>query len=105
MAIVAVVQSIHYEAGCPYPAHLFIDVLAKVGYVKNATSIGNTVRTGDFRNWAAGLLFPFEHSLKSVLGSTATTTASWKRRHNSLSKGAPYGRFLLLLLEAWADST
>src|SRR5579864_2987113 len=23
----------------PYPAHLFIDVLAKVGYVKNATSI------------------------------------------------------------------
>ncbi len=36
------VQSIHCKAGCPYPAHLFIDVLAKVGYVKNATSIVQT---------------------------------------------------------------
>jgi len=42
MAIVVAGQSIHCEAGCPYPAHLFIDVLAKVGYVKNATSIVQT---------------------------------------------------------------
>jgi hypothetical protein len=40
MAIV--VQSIHYETGCPYPAHLFTDVLAKVGYIKNATPIVQT---------------------------------------------------------------
>jgi hypothetical protein len=40
MAIV--VQSIHYETGCPYPAHLFMDVLAKVGYVKNATPVVQT---------------------------------------------------------------
>jgi hypothetical protein len=39
VAIVAAVQSIHYKGVCPYPAHLFIDVLAKVGYVKNPTSI------------------------------------------------------------------
>jgi len=39
VAIVVTVQSIHYKAVRPYPAHLFIDVLAKVGYVKNATSI------------------------------------------------------------------
>jgi hypothetical protein len=39
VAIVVAVQSIHYKAVRPYPAHLFIDVLAKVGYVKNATSI------------------------------------------------------------------
>ncbi len=38
----AIVQSIHYETGCPYPAHPFIDVLAKVGYVKNATPIVQT---------------------------------------------------------------
>ena len=42
MTIVVAVQSIHCEAGCPYPAHLFIDVLAKVGYVTNATSIVQT---------------------------------------------------------------
>jgi hypothetical protein len=35
----AAVQSIHYKSVCPYPGNLFIDVLAKVGYVKNATSI------------------------------------------------------------------
>ena len=39
VAIVVAVQSIHYNGVCPYPAHLFRDVLAKVGYVKNATSI------------------------------------------------------------------
>jgi hypothetical protein len=39
VAIVVAVQSIHYKGVCPYPAHLFVDVLAKVGYVKNATSI------------------------------------------------------------------
>jgi hypothetical protein len=39
VAIVVAVQSIHYKGVRPYPAHLFIDVLAKVGYVKNATSI------------------------------------------------------------------
>jgi hypothetical protein len=37
--IVVAVQAIDYKGVCPYPAHLFIDVLAKVGYVKNATSI------------------------------------------------------------------
>ena len=42
MTTVVAVQSIHCEAGCPYPDHLFIDVLAKVGYVKNATPIVQT---------------------------------------------------------------
>jgi hypothetical protein len=42
MAIVVAVQSFHFEARCPYPAHLFVDVLAKVGYVKNAISIVQT---------------------------------------------------------------
>lgn len=42
MAIIVAVQSIHGKAACPYPAHLFIDVLAKVGDVKNATSIVQT---------------------------------------------------------------
>jgi hypothetical protein len=39
VAIVVPVQSIHHEGARSYPAHLFIDVLAKVGYVKNATAI------------------------------------------------------------------
>jgi len=39
VAIIVAVQSIHYEGVRPYPAHLLIDVLAKVSYVKNATSI------------------------------------------------------------------
>jgi len=39
VAIAVAVQSIHCHAGCPYPAHLFIDVLAKVSYVQDATSI------------------------------------------------------------------
>ena len=39
VAIVLAVQSIHYKGVCPDPAHLFVDVLAKVGYVKNATPI------------------------------------------------------------------
>jgi hypothetical protein len=39
VAIVVAVQSIHYKGVRPYPAHLFIDVLTKVGYVKYATSI------------------------------------------------------------------
>jgi hypothetical protein len=39
VAIVVAVQSIPYKGVCPYPAHLFLDVLAKVGYVKHATAI------------------------------------------------------------------
>jgi hypothetical protein len=39
VAIVVSVQPIHYKGVCSYPAHLFKDVLAKVGNVKNATSI------------------------------------------------------------------
>ena len=39
VAVVVAVQSIHYKAVCSYPAHLFIDVLAKVGYVEHSTSI------------------------------------------------------------------
>jgi hypothetical protein len=39
VAIVVAVQSIRYKGVCPYPVHLFIDVLAKVGYIKKATSI------------------------------------------------------------------
>ena len=39
VAIVVAVQSIHYKGVCPYSAHLFIDVLAKVGYVEDATAI------------------------------------------------------------------
>ena len=37
--LVIPVQSIHYKGVCSYPAHLFMDVLAKVGYVKNSTAI------------------------------------------------------------------
>ena len=39
VAIVDSIQFISYQGICPYPAHLFIDVLTKVGNVKNATSI------------------------------------------------------------------
>jgi len=39
VAVVVAVQSIQYKGVCPDPAHLFIDVLAKVGYVKNAPAI------------------------------------------------------------------
>jgi hypothetical protein len=39
VAILVAVQSIHYKGVCPDPAHLLIDVLTKVGYVKYATSI------------------------------------------------------------------
>jgi hypothetical protein len=39
VAIVVAVQSVHYKGVCPYPAHLFIDVLAKIGNVKNSTPV------------------------------------------------------------------
>jgi hypothetical protein len=39
VVIVVPVQSIHHQGVGSYPTHLFIDVLAKVGYVKNATAI------------------------------------------------------------------
>jgi hypothetical protein len=39
VTIASAVQSVQHEGICSYPAYLFIDVLAKVGYVKNATSI------------------------------------------------------------------
>ncbi len=39
VTIVVAVQSIQYEGICPYPAHLFIDVLANIGNVQDATSI------------------------------------------------------------------
>jgi integrase len=39
VASIVAVQPIHYKGICPEPAHLFIDVLTKVGYVKYATSI------------------------------------------------------------------
>jgi hypothetical protein len=39
VAIVVTTQSIHYKGVCPYATHLFIDVLAKICNVKNATSI------------------------------------------------------------------
>jgi len=39
VTIASAVQSVQHEGTCSYPAYLFIDVLAKVGYVKNATSI------------------------------------------------------------------
>jgi hypothetical protein len=39
VAVVVAIQSIHYKSVCPYPGDLFIDVLAKVGYVKNATPV------------------------------------------------------------------
>jgi hypothetical protein len=42
MAIVVAIQAFHYEAACPYPTDLFVDVLAKVGYVKYAASIVQT---------------------------------------------------------------
>jgi hypothetical protein len=40
VAIVVAVQSIHYKGSCPSgPSVHRCDVLVKVGYVKNATSI------------------------------------------------------------------
>jgi len=39
VAVVVAEQSIRYQGVCPYPTHLFIDVLAKVGYIQNATAI------------------------------------------------------------------
>jgi hypothetical protein len=39
VAVVVAVQSTHYQGVRPYPGHLFVDVLAKVSYVKNATSV------------------------------------------------------------------
>ena len=39
VTIASAVQSIQHKGIRSYPAHLFIDVLAKVGYVKNATPI------------------------------------------------------------------
>ena len=38
----------------------------------STASVRTTVRTSDFRNRASGLLFPFEHSLKSVLGISSS---------------------------------
>ena len=42
LPVAVAVQSVHYKGVCPYPAHLFIDVLAKVGHVKNAATIVQT---------------------------------------------------------------
>ena len=39
VAIVIAVQPVHYKGVGPYPANQFVDVLAKVGYVQDATSI------------------------------------------------------------------
>jgi hypothetical protein len=39
VAIVVAVQSSERKGVGPYAAHLFIEVLAKVGYVKNAPAI------------------------------------------------------------------
>jgi hypothetical protein len=39
VVVAVAVQSVPYKGICPYPAHLFIDVLAKVGHVKNAATI------------------------------------------------------------------
>jgi hypothetical protein len=40
VALVIPVQSIHHKGVCSYPAHLFIDVLAKVLEEKEARSVG-----------------------------------------------------------------
>ena len=39
MIVLVVVQSVHCKGTCPYSAHVFIDVLAKIGDIKNTTSI------------------------------------------------------------------
>ena len=39
VTIASAVQSVQHKGVRSYSAHLFIDVLAKVGYVKNATPI------------------------------------------------------------------
>jgi hypothetical protein len=39
VAIVVPVQLIEHKSVCSYPAHLFVDVLPKVGDVKNATTV------------------------------------------------------------------
>jgi hypothetical protein len=39
MAVALPIQSIHQKGIGSYSAHLFVDVLSEVGYVKNATSI------------------------------------------------------------------
>jgi hypothetical protein len=39
VSIVRAVQSIHHKSACSYPAHLFIDVLAKVRYIKYTIAV------------------------------------------------------------------
>jgi hypothetical protein len=39
MIVLVGVQSAHCKGTCPYSAHVFIDVLAKIGDIKNTTSI------------------------------------------------------------------
>jgi hypothetical protein len=39
VSIVIAIQPIGCKSVCPDPIHLFIDILAKVGYVQNPTSI------------------------------------------------------------------
>jgi hypothetical protein len=66
VAIVVAVQSIRYQGVCPYPGHLFVDVLAKVSYVKNATSVVevriNQVPPEAFEDGKGNLSFVCVHS-------------------------------------------
>ena len=39
VAIAMAVERLRDMGGCPDPAHLFIDVLAKVGYIEDAAAI------------------------------------------------------------------
>src|ERR1700722_12924586 len=77
IAILCAVQSIHCEAGCPYPAHLFIDVLAKVSYVKNATSIVQT---------RISKVFPesFEHGQRNLSCVCVHTAPHSERRFRTI---------------------
>ena len=37
VTIASAIQSIQHKGICSYPAHLFIDILAKIGYIEYTT--------------------------------------------------------------------
>ena len=75
VAIIVAVQIGHCKGSRPYAAHHFVDVLAKVRYVKNATSISQVrihqVRSKTFKDRQCDLLFVIVHDtpVKNVFDS------------------------------------
>jgi hypothetical protein len=60
------------ESGCPYPAPLFIDVLAKIGHVNNASSIVQT-RISQLPRTNAG----FGHGICQKMATRSVRQEMW----------------------------